>query len=366
MLADDPSMRRSWLALGIESVHVASATRVVSGLMLLLSVAVPAGIMGTVGLNIEAQASILRRVDESGARIVTMTTTGGVAGAIPAGSVARAAQLEGVSWVLGLGPVFDGRNRQATGGPTPVRAYRAVDAPVTFSGSGADGAFLSAESASRLGLAGAYSEIDPGPIPIVGWFAAREPLDALNAFVLVPSSDDELMLERLVVAVEDVSWVDAVALSLPALVGMDAARLTSVERGAGLIAARQAVRDEVARRDRLLVAALLGVATAIACVVVFAGTIAGRKDFGRRRALGATQLQLSVLVMLASLWPAAVGGATGAGIGWFYLASRSSQPVDGQFPLSVGVLTVLLLVTASAIPAAIAATRDPLRVLRVP
>jgi ABC-type lipoprotein release transport system permease subunit len=39
---------------------------------------------------------------------------------------------------------------------------------------------------------------------------------------------------------------------------------------------------------------------------------------------------------------------------------------DPQFPAAVGVLTVAALVVASALPAVIAATRDPLRVLRVP
>ncbi len=360
-------MNRSWIALARESLRVAAVTRVVSGLVLLLAMVVPAAILGTAGLSIEAQASILRRVDEMGSRIVTMVTTGGRESAIPATAVDRVARLEGVGWVLGLGPVFDARTRQGTGGPTPVRAYRAVRAPVEFGESPAGpGAFVSAVSIRRLGLGGAYSMIDPGGIDVVGWFRAREPLEVLDDFILVPSDDDGLMLERLIVAVEDVGWVDPVVANLPALVGDDAAAFTTVQRGAGLLAAREAVRDEVTSRDRQLVVLLLAVAMGVACLVVFAGTVAARRDFGRRRALGATRAQLTVLVMLTTLWPAVVGVLVGAAAGWLYVASRLGGAPTASFPVAVAVLTVLALVTASAIPAAVAATRDPLQVLRTP
>lgn len=367
MRSDLPALSRSWLALARESARVAAATRVVSGMVLLLAMVVPAAISGTSGLSIEAQRAILHRVDEMGARTLTMVSTGQVAGAIPAAAVDRIARLDGVAWVLGLGPVSDVRNRRPTGQATPVRSYRAARAPVTFSSPLEDGgAFVSSASAARAGLGGAYSLLDPGSIPVVGWFHAAAPLDSLNDFVLIPSGDDGLRLERIIVAVEDVGWVDAVAGNLPSMVGSEAARATSVEHSSALLEARAAVQDEVARRDRLLVLASLGVAMALACAVVFAGTVAGRRDFGRRRALGATQPQLTLLVMLATLWPALIGAVIGSAAGWSYLGSRLGHLADPDFPVSLGVLAVLALVAASALPAAIAATRDPLSVLRVP
>jgi len=339
---------------------------VVSGLVLLLALAVPATVLGVAGLNIEAQAAILRRVDEIGARTITIISTGSEL-SLPAGAVERIARLDGVAWVVGLGPVFDVRIREPGGGPTPVRAYRARGAPVTFSGStAAGGAFLSATSARRVGLAGAYSVLDPGGLRVVGWFKAGEPLTSLEAFILVPSDEDALRLERIIVAVEDVGWVDVVVENLASMIGTDATEATSIERSPALIEARAAVLDEVSRRDRVLVLALLGVAMALVSVVIFAGTLAARRDFGRRRALGATRGQLTVLVMLGTLWPALVGASCGTVAGWLYLGSRLGYLPDWQFPLAVGILAVFALVIASALPAAVAATRDPLRVLRVP
>jgi putative ABC transport system permease protein len=105
---------------------------------------------------------------------------------------------------------------------------------------------------------------------------------------------------------------------------------------------------------------------ALVAAVVFAGTIGARRDFGRRRALGATRGQLMALVVLATLWPALAGTLVGTALGVLYLGSRLDQLPEWRFPVAVGILTVLVFATASAVPAAVAATRDPLRVLRVP
>jgi len=364
-----------------ESVRVASTTRVVSGLVGVLALVVPLAVIGATGLTIEAQGAILRRIDAVGARTITIVSIDGEA-AIPASAVERIARLDGVRWVVGLGSVFDVRLRAPVGEPTPVLPYRAVGAPVVFSGAGdrdtgqgvpaAGGqgdvgrAYLSAESARRVGLAGAYGILDPGALPVVGWFRAQEPLSALDAFILVPTADDALALERIIVAVDDVGWVDLVADNIPALIGTTAANAITIERSPALLEARDAVRDEVTRRDRTLILAILAMSMALASVVVFAGTVGARRDFGRRRALGATRGQLTALVVLCALWPALGGTTVGTIAGWAYLGSRLEYLPDWRFPLAVGILTVLVLMAASAVPAAVAATRDPLRVLRVP
>ena len=372
-------MIRSWPALAAESARVAGATRVVSGLVAALAFAVPLAVLGITGLNIEGQAAILARVDETGARILTIVSSG-QGPVLPASAVERIANMEGVTWVVGLGPVSDVRSGLGVG-PAPLRAIRAIRAPVTFWGIGraADdastpgggtvdpvGAYLSRSSAARLGLRGAYGALEPGSLVVSGWFAADDPLGALDAFALLPSRDDGLLLDRIILAVDDVGWVDLVTANARALIGDAAAAGSDLEGSPALLAAREAVRDEVGRRDRLLVLVLLAAAMVLACVVVFAGTVAGRRDFGRRRALGATRGQLTLLVMLGTLWPSLGGAALGVLAGWAYLGSQLGRLADPRFPVAVGILIILALTLVSALPAAWAATRDPLRVLRVP
>ena len=368
-----PPVRRCCWQLVPESIRVAAATRAVTLLTGLLAMTVPAAILGVTGLSIEAQNAVLRRVDDIGARVVTVVSSGAEA-VIPAAAVDRIARLSAVDWVVGLGPVFDVAGRQPAGAPTPARAYRSAGAPVVFSSlsgtshsfDGTAGAFLSEASAQRAGVDGAYSILDPGAVPVVGWFRAGAPLSSLDAFALIPNDDDGLLLERIILAVNDPGWVEPVADNIGLMVGTDAAQTISVERSAALLEARAAVLDEVRRRDRALALALLGAAMVLGCAVVFAGTVAGRRDFGRRRALGATRAQLTALVVLATLWPALAGTAAGAIAGFVYLGSRLGHPPDWQYPVAIAILTTLALLVASALPAAMAATRDPLRVLRVP
>lgn len=49
-----------------------------------------------------------------------------------------------------------------------------------------------------------------------------------------------------------------------------------------------------------------------------------------------------------------------------YLGSRLGRVPDPGFPFAVGVLSLLCLVAASVAPAIATATRDPVRVLRIP
>jgi putative ABC transport system permease protein len=360
-------MKRSHRSLVAESFRVARATRNLTLVVAVLAVAVPAGVLGTVGLSIETQAAVLRRLDEVGARTVTVVSLSG-GPAIPAAAVDRVSRLSGVEWVVGLGPVFDVRARAPVGAPTPVRAYRATRAPLAFDrlGAGSGGAFISSISSRRVGLGGAYGILDPGALRVVGWFAPGAPLQALDPFILVPTTDDSLLLERLIIQVTDVAWVDPVAAGISAVIGADPNAGTTIQRSSELLAAREAVRGEVIRRDRLLLVAVLLATSAISAFVVFAGTLAGRRDFGRRRALGATRGQLVELVMLGTLWPSLLGALIGVVVGWSYLGSRIGSLPDPTFPLSVGVLAVLAICFASAVPAVIASTRDPLQVIRVP
>ena len=356
-------MRRGGLALAVESANVARVWPVVSLLILILSLSAPLATLVLVGRNIEDEAALLAKVDDAGARVVTVLSTGN-APAIPASAVDRIARLGGIDWVVGLGQVSDVRI-PATGKLAPARTIYAIRGPVTFSGRGL-GAFLSQASATRLGLQGAYGEIQPGGASVVGWFEADYPLQELNSFVLVPSPGGDSALSRVIVSVHDVEWVDAVARELPAMLGQSADRQTTVQSSEQLLAARAAIGSEASRRDRELVVALLFGEIGLGSLVVFAGALSSRRDFGRRRALGASRRQLVSLVVMSTLWPAILGAALGALAGSAYLAVALGSVPAWRFPCSLAVLTVMCMTASAVPPAAFAATRDPLRVLRVP
>jgi putative ABC transport system permease protein len=357
----------AYVVLTAESVRVAWANRVTFLLVTLLTTLLPAGVLATAGLNIESQAAILRRLEDVGARTITIVADSAASG-IPFAAAERMAQLSGITWVVGLGPVVDARNRATTGSATPARAYWAYGAPVSFDAPDLrpGAAYVSDSSMARLGLLGAYSALQPGSLPVAGTFRAEEPLTALEAFVLIPASDPAQRSERIILAVDDVRYVEPTAALLPFLIGTEASDSYTIERSPALLAARDAVKDEVARRDRILVVAILAAGAAVVAVVVSASVMGARRDFGRRRALGASRSQLLALVVIGTLLPALLGAAAGTSAGWAYLASRLTPAPSWEFPAALFTLTVLASGLAAALPATIAATRDPLRVLRVP
>jgi ABC-type lipoprotein release transport system permease subunit len=53
-------------------------------------------------------------------------------------------------------------------------------------------------------------------------------------------------------------------------------------------------------------------------------------------------------------------------LGWAYLGAQLQRAVDPQYPAAVAILAALALTASAALPAAHAATRDPLAVLRAP
>lgn len=83
-------------------------------------------------------------------------------------------------------------------------------------------------------------------------------------------------------------------------------------------------------------ALVLGVGVAIVTVTMLGAVSSRRRDFGRRRALGASRSSLITLVLIHT----AVAAVTG--------------------------LCVLVALLGALIPALAAAYRDPMRILRVP
>jgi putative ABC transport system permease protein len=91
-----------------------------------------------------------------------------------------------------------------------------------------------------------------------------------------------------------------------------------------------------------------------------------RKDFGRRRALGATRALIVCLVLTQTLGLAAGGAVLGTAIATLVL-SFDGDPLPGiAFTSGICVLAIAVSLVAAVVPATFASRRDPIRELRVP
>lgn len=118
------------------------------------------------------------------------------------------------------------------------------------------------------------------------------------------------------------------------------------------------------RRPMILI--ILAVTVLITATILSRLIVLRRKDYGRRRALGATRGAIIYLILSQLTQLAVVGVAIGllASMG-IMRASETPMP-DGNFLVALSILAIITVEIAGVIPALMAANRDSLEELRVP
>jgi putative ABC transport system permease protein len=365
---------RAAAALLREAVDSARSQPVAS----VLSVAMVAGmcvaVLLTTGRTVAAEQAALAQIDTAGTRSIIVRADPGAG--VTAGVLDRVRALEGVEAVTGLGPITDARNAAAPGGTkVAVRNGYGVIAgePLLAIDTPTSAALASPAATRTLGLrdgtGGLVTDDGYGAV-VVGEVAVPPHLGFLEPLVLMPSSsataaagehpDDPLTV--LVVLAQSPPEVATVRSLLPPA---DPASLT-VETSAELAAIRAAVGGELGSHGRATVLGILVISVVLVAVNLLALVTMRRKDFGRRRALGATQ-SLIVALLLGQLGLlATIGAAVGVAAALLSLAVTGDPLPGARFTLAVAVAGVLTAMLGALPPAILAARRDPLHELRVP
>lgn len=363
------------LSLGAEALRVARSQPVTTIVTMLLTAAVSGVILTTTGQTVQAEQQVLARIDDAGTRSIIISDTEGRAGLTP-DSVVRVAALSGVEWVIGLGPAIDGRNARLgrTGQPVAVR-FLYGDLPDLVTTDPWDRtpgtALAGSDATTTLGLplpAGGLILTDTTQQAIVGSFTATDPLTSLNRSILAaPDASTEQRVVRslyiLTVRPDDVSAITSAALSVLGATDMGS---ISIQTSEALADVRAAVAGELGSYGRQLVTLVLGAGLVLVGLNIYGAVTTRRRDFGRRRALGATRPTIVGLVSLQVLASAAIGAALGAAAATALVLRWTNQPPDWPFTTAIVVLTTLAAGLAAVPPAVVAAYRDPLTVLRVP
>lgn len=111
---------------------------------------------------------------------------------------------------------------------------------------------------------------------------------------------------------------------------------------------------------------VLGVGLVVVAVTLFGAVSQRRRDFGRRRALGASRSAVVALVLAQTFIAALLGGVVGLATGSFIVWRLVDALPSPSFTAGVLALSMLSALLAAVPPALIAARRDPVQILRVP
>lgn len=367
-------MTKVWSLIG-EALRVAWSQPATTIVTLLLTGAVAGVILGTTGQTVQAEQQVLARIDDAGTRSIIITDTEGRAGLTPA-AIGRIGALSGVEWVVGFGPATDSRNAALgrAGRPAAVRTlYGGLpDVVVSDPWDQRPGtALVGVDAKTTLGLrlpVGGLTITDDTQLGVVGAFTASEPLIFLNRSLLAaPDPAHPYPVVRsihiLTLRPDDVSTVTDAALTV-----LGAEDLTSigVQTSEAFADVRAAVAGELGRYGRQLVTIILAVGLLLVGLNLYGAVTTRRRDFGRRRALGATRPTIINLIAIQTAVLSLVGAALGAAVATTLVWQWTDLPPDWTFTAAIITLTTLAGTAAALPPAVIAAYRDPLTVLRVP
>ncbi len=356
-----------------EGVRMARAQPVLSLVTATVVAAATAVALATTGQTVVAERRVLARIDDAGTRLVVVTDERGAAG-LTAATVERVRALSTAEWVLGLGPVVDVRNAALGGAGAAVPArhvYGELPPAVAATGRLPDPgeALAGGAAAAALGLELAVGGIEMGTgrqAAVVGGFRAGAPLEFLDRSVLLRPADGTGQVRSIHAVArrpEDVGRLAAAAALVLDPAGEGA---VTIETSAAIADIRAAVAGELGEYRRSLVALVLGAGLTLTALNAFAGVALRRKDFGRRRALGARRLDVVGLVVAQSTVAAGLGAALGATSGSWWVWRAVGAAPDAAFTAAVAVLALLAAVVAALAPAVMAAYQDPVRALRVP
>jgi len=335
-------------------------------------------VLFTVGQAAGIERRVMAELESPAARLITVSWRPNVGG-IPVEAVQRMTGLSHVSWVVGMSPAADVVNAAILGGNScPAKAVIGeLPGQPDLTATTAPGAvaLVTAKSAACLGLMVPAGTISPASqqqtvirenaIPIIGQMETTEALSFLADFVFIwqPEETDVAEIFLLADRAQDIPDIIEAAL---ALVGAANASDVAVEFSAERLELNALLERELAANSQVITLSVLAAGLLFIGVTLTLSVGAQRRDFGRRRALGASRSLLITLVILEAVLPAFYGGIIGTAIGAIVLLGIHQVSPGFGFLAAVPILSLLAAIIG-AIPAALtAALRDPVATLRVP
>ena len=314
-----------------------------------------------------AQRDLLDSFDRAGGRVITVQPApdSGLGSSV----LARLKTLDDVAWAGAFGIAEDMANSAVPGGDVVgVRAFASTDPAllgIRWPDAVPGAAFADASALQTLGL----SESGSGGLrggngtsaSVVGRLRAPSFLRSLEPLVLQPT-EAAFDCSVIVILASDVAVVDALAASLPTLLATD----VQVSASTDLLAMRAQVQTQVGILGNGLVLGVLGASAVLVGMIQMVLVTMNRKDYGRRRALGARRSLIVQLVTAISAIEGLIGAIVGILVANSTMIALTDPLPDAWFQVSVVILGLAASLAGAIVPAWFASHRDPIVELRVP
>ncbi|MEA5051964.1 MAG: FtsX-like permease family protein [Propionicimonas sp.] len=357
-----------------EAAASARAQPVASIVTILMVAGMTFAVMLTTGRTVGALQQVLSTIDDAGTRSITIRAENGAG--ITSSVLDRTASITGIEWAGAFSTAIDATNSAVpTGTRVPVRyAYgthlERLGIPTTSPLPG-QLAWASDTALAQLGLpdsAGGITLTTGASYGIAGRLDLPDYLAGFEPAVFIPQPDatgNETVNIIIVIAdtPEHVTPVSDAVLSV--LAADDSAKVT-LQTSEALAALRGLIQGQLGFFSQSLVLALLAVTGLLTGILLYGLVMMRRKDFGRRRALGATRTLIIALLLTQTTLLALAGITLGLLVSTTVLVATGDPLPGARFTTALAILTLTTTVISATIPATIASHREPIRELRVP
>ncbi|MFJ2544063.1 lipoprotein ABC transporter permease [Microbacterium sp. NPDC087589] len=331
-------------------------------------------VMLTTGRTVGAEQQVLGSIDSAGTRSITVRAEAGAG--VTSSVMDRLAGIEGIEWAAGFSQAVDATNSAVPDGvKVPVRLafgsqFERLGVPSRIAVPGST-AWVSAAALEQLGMpdgVGGVALTNGAAYGVAGILDVPDFLRGLEPAVFVPQptpSGDEVLSVVIVIA-DSPQLVAPVSDAVVSVLGADDPTKITVQTSEALAHLRGLIEGQLGSFSRGLVVALLGLTGMLVAVLLYSLVMMRRKDFGRRRALGATR-GLIIGLLLAQTGMLALTGILVGSVLSGVMLFASGDPWPGlAFTAALGILTLITALLAALVPATIASRREPIRELRVP
>ncbi|WP_431798583.1 ABC transporter permease [Microbacterium kunmingense] len=331
-------------------------------------------VMLTTGRTVGAEQEVLSSIDSAGTRsiIVRAESDAGVTSDV----LDRMGGVSGVEWAAAFSSAIDATNVAVRDGArVPVRyaygddlhALGIPDVPVLPETM----AYASPSAMELFGLpdrAGGIALTSGEEFGVGGLIQTPDFLKEFEPLVILaePTTNGMESVNIVVVVAESPEMVAPVADAVLSVLAATDPSKVSVETSEALAQLRALVQSQLSGFSRGLVLALLAVTSALIAILLYGLVMLRRKDYGRRRALGATRGLIVQLLITQTALLAVIGVVVGltTSIGILVV---TADPLPGpSFMSALGILAVTTACVAALVPATLASRREPIHELRVP
>lgn len=331
-------------------------------------------IMVTTGRVVGAERQVLTTIDSAGTRtiVVRAEKNAGLTTAV----LGRLNNIAGIAWIGAFGEAADTSNLHSPDGNrvatrslyTTDMAQLGIRFPNEMFG---DEVYLSELAMKRLGLlegAGAVVDDAGRSYSVKGKLQTPAFLQELEPLALVPQAEitAEQEIAMLIVVADTPSLVASIGETVTSVLDVQDMSQVYIETSAAYAELREIIEGQLATAGRTMVVFITLLSATLVSLLLFGLVMLRRKDYGRRRALGASQGLIIKLVTLQTLLPALGGAICGTLISLTLLIVWRDPLPDIMFCLAVIVLALCTAFVAAIVPALYAANRQPLQELRVP